>query len=497
MVLTDDDGLHTALRQLKDQGRPLRGTGGDDLHPAIGFNFKLTNMQAALGLGQLQDIEDRMDHVRRMYRAYERGLAGLNGITLLPCRMDAGELPPVGGCAGGGPGRARRPPKGTGGGFPPLLAPDPPPALLPPGRRGLSQQHPAVRPGHLAAVGLLGDRGRRGHRLRPHPRFSGTVSNPETADVFLGFYPLVNDFRAADAPIAPEPRYPLTVHHDTASDIVSLGHVPDRRLVFPPDYPYTSGATPSNLTNFQGLAAECGRLLELGPGDLAVDVGCNDGSLLKALAGTGARVHGIEPTNTADMAEAAGVEVTRDFLDRAVAARLREALGPARLVTATNLLAHVPDFAEVAGGCRDLLAEDGILIVEVQYLWSVIETTGIDSVHHEHSRYYGLKGLRNHLAEQGLEVFRANLIPSHGGSLRVFAARLGSRTVEDSVANLLAAEEARGPLAKQPCRILPAGDGGTAEAGISPSGAWGGRAAGGGVGSGAPGRGPDPLRRPR
>ena len=93
MVLTDDDGLHTALRQLKDQGRPLRGTGGDDMHPVVGFNFKLTNMQAALGLGQLEDIEDRMDHVRRMYRAYERGLKGLNGITLLPCRMDQGELP--------------------------------------------------------------------------------------------------------------------------------------------------------------------------------------------------------------------------------------------------------------------------------------------------------------------------------------------------------------------------------------------------------------------
>ncbi len=272
------------------------------------------------------------------------------------------------------------------------------------------------------------------------------MSNPPASDVFLGFYPLVNDFRDADAPMAPEPRYPLSVRHDRSSDIVSLGQVPDPRLLFPPDYPYTSGATPSNLADFSDLAADCGRLADLGGGDLAVDVGCNDGSLLKALAGAGARVHGVEPTDTADIAEAAGFSVTRAFLDRAVAASLRTTLGSVRAVTATNLLAHVPDFAEVAGGCRDLMADDGILAAEVQYLWSLIETTGIDSIHHEHSRYYGLKGLRHHLAEQGLEVFRAAVVPSHGGSLRVFAARPGTRAVEESVADLLAAEDARGPL---------------------------------------------------
>ena len=93
MVITDDDALHLRLRQLKDQGRSIRGTGGDDPHPIVGYNFKLTNLQAALGLGQLETLDRRMDHVRRMYAAYKGGLEGLNAVRVLPCDTEGGALP--------------------------------------------------------------------------------------------------------------------------------------------------------------------------------------------------------------------------------------------------------------------------------------------------------------------------------------------------------------------------------------------------------------------
>lgn len=93
MVITDDDALHLRLRQLKDQGRSVRGTGGDDPHPIVGYNFKLTNLQAALGLGQLETLDRRMDHVRRMYSAYKGGLEGLNAVRVLPCDTEGGALP--------------------------------------------------------------------------------------------------------------------------------------------------------------------------------------------------------------------------------------------------------------------------------------------------------------------------------------------------------------------------------------------------------------------
>lgn len=93
MILTNDDGLHMRLRELKDQGRPVRGTGGDDVHHAVGYNFKLTNLQAAVGLGQLSALHHRLERQGRTYRLYAEHLAEVKGIGLPGFRLDAGEIP--------------------------------------------------------------------------------------------------------------------------------------------------------------------------------------------------------------------------------------------------------------------------------------------------------------------------------------------------------------------------------------------------------------------
>ncbi|MBX9771775.1 MAG: DegT/DnrJ/EryC1/StrS family aminotransferase [Candidatus Obscuribacterales bacterium] len=93
MVVTNDEQIHQRLRQLKDQGRQYRGTGGDDLHPAIGYNFKLTNLQAAVGLGQMQDIQGRLSKLKSIYAIYQRELNGIEGISLFPFDVEDGESP--------------------------------------------------------------------------------------------------------------------------------------------------------------------------------------------------------------------------------------------------------------------------------------------------------------------------------------------------------------------------------------------------------------------
>ncbi|HHZ75922.1 MAG TPA: DegT/DnrJ/EryC1/StrS family aminotransferase [Rhodospirillales bacterium] len=93
LVTTNDGELHQRLRQLKDQGRPLRGTGGDDPHPTIGYNFKLTNVQAAIGLGQLESLEDRMAHMRHLYELYSYGLGSISQVQLIEFDLKNGELP--------------------------------------------------------------------------------------------------------------------------------------------------------------------------------------------------------------------------------------------------------------------------------------------------------------------------------------------------------------------------------------------------------------------
>lgn len=93
IVVTHDAAVHARLRELKDQGRPIRGTGGNDVHHSVGYNFKLTNVQAAIGLGQLERLHERLERQRRIYRGYSAGLADLDGVRLLPFRVDEGETP--------------------------------------------------------------------------------------------------------------------------------------------------------------------------------------------------------------------------------------------------------------------------------------------------------------------------------------------------------------------------------------------------------------------
>jgi perosamine synthetase len=93
LIATDDDALHQRLRELKDQGRPVRGTGGDDVHASIGYNFKFTNLQAAVGLGQLKDLPRRLDRMTSIHRNYVKGLQGVPGVSVLPFCLEGGEIP--------------------------------------------------------------------------------------------------------------------------------------------------------------------------------------------------------------------------------------------------------------------------------------------------------------------------------------------------------------------------------------------------------------------
>jgi len=93
LVATDDDQLHVRLRELKDQGRPARGTGGDDTHNSIGYNFKFTNLQAAIGLAQLKDLPRRAGRMRSIHKGYRDGLSGVAGISVIPFHIEEGELP--------------------------------------------------------------------------------------------------------------------------------------------------------------------------------------------------------------------------------------------------------------------------------------------------------------------------------------------------------------------------------------------------------------------
>ena len=241
--------------------------------------------------------------------------------------------------------------------------------------------------------------------------------------VFLGFLPPVNRLRrVGDAPDA-EPWYPAELLACPTCHLVQLGYVADPRVLFPPDYPYTSGSTRILRENFAELAAEAIPLLGLAPNDLVVDIGSNDGTLLASFQERGQRVVGIEPTLTAELALARGVPTVRAFFDRASADLVMREHGSARLVTAANVFAHIPDVHAVVDRIEELVAEDGFFVSESHYLRDLVDTLQYDTIYHEHLRYYSLTSLKALLERHAFRVVHAKRIPTHGGSIRVYATK--------------------------------------------------------------------------
>jgi len=221
---------------------------------------------------------------------------------------------------------------------------------------------------------------------------------------------------------------------------MQLGLIVDPAILFPPSYAYTSGTTRILRENFAELEAEATPLLGLKKEDLIVDIGSNDGTLLANFQKAGNRVVGIEPTDVGKTANARGIPTITAFFDSAAVDLVLAKHGRAKVVTATNVFAHIEEIHSIVDALLRLLDDDGVFISESHYWVGLMDTLQYDTIYHEHLRYYSLTSLRNLLAMHGLEVFHARAIPTHGGSIRVYAARKGKRKVQPSVETYLAAE---------------------------------------------------------
>jgi hypothetical protein len=263
---------------------------------------------------------------------------------------------------------------------------------------------------------------------------------PLNAALSLGYMPPVNQMVPIGQAPGQQPWFPTTLLHCRKCELVQLGIAVDPVIIFPPEYPYTSGTTKLLRDNFAELQRESAAMLGLGTRDLVVDIGSNDGTLLSNFMSGGQRVLGIEPTDVGDIANQRGIPTMKRYFGIEVAREVKREHGPAAVVTAANCFAHIEDVHAIVDGIVEMLGPDGVFISESHYLISLLDTLQYDTVYHEHLRYYSLASLKHLLEMHDLEVFHARPIPTHGGSIRVYAARQGTRPVQDSLARMLAAE---------------------------------------------------------
>jgi SAM-dependent methyltransferase len=196
--------------------------------------------------------------------------------------------------------------------------------------------------------------------------------------------------------------------------LAQLSVIVEPDIVFPPDYPYSSGNSQALHDNFADLASR----VKVKPDDLVVDIGANDGTLLSKF--DGCRTVGVEPTCQAEKIQG---QSYRQFFSEKLAERIVEQHGRASVITACNVLAHVEDLDDVMRGIAKLLAPDGILIAENHDLASVVDGGQWDTVYHEHLRFFDPHSFNALLERHGFGTAGIRKIDTHGGSFRTIAAR--------------------------------------------------------------------------
>src|SRR5262249_16153956 len=162
-------------------------------------------------------------------------------------------------------------------------------------------------------------------------------------------------------------------------------------IIFPPEYPYTSGTTKLLRDNFAELYSEASAMLKLTPQDLVIDIGSNDGTLLSNFKNH--RILGIEPTEVGKIANTPALPTPMRYFTAAVGAEVKREHGPARVVTAANCFAHIEDVHSIVEGIIDLIGPDGVFISESHYLIGLLDRLQYDTVYHEHLRYYSVASL--------------------------------------------------------------------------------------------------------
>lgn len=262
----------------------------------------------------------------------------------------------------------------------------------------------------------------------------------------LGTAPPSNAYLREPALHAPERWYPLRVLVCESCWLVQTEDFAAADALFDADYAYFSSFSSSWLAHAQAYVDDMAKRLSLGAHSQVVEVAANDGYLLQYVAGRGIPCLGVEPTaSTAAAARARGIEVVEQFFGVALARTLVADGRAADLTVANNVLAHVPDINDFVAGFAVLLKPQGVATFEFPHLLQLVQQCQFDTLYHEHFSYLSLTAVQRIFAANGLAVTDVQELPTHGGSLRVFAQRSeASAQVHDRVAQLLARETAAG-----------------------------------------------------
>ncbi len=260
----------------------------------------------------------------------------------------------------------------------------------------------------------------------------------------LGEQALANKFLTPDEIGDAEPSFPLRVARCPECTHLQLAELVPPSAMFE-DYLYVSSASDTLRAHLHELADYVTDRRGLAEGDLVVDIGANDATLLQGFARHGVRTLAVDPAvNLAERTAGSGIDRYTGFFNAASAREIVERWGQAAVITATNTFPHIPDLHDFMTGIDTALAPGGAFVIEAHYLLDILEQLAFDTVYHEHVSYWALGPMQRLFAEHGMHVTSAERLPVHHGQLRVIVQRQGEATADETVEGVLAQEQEHG-----------------------------------------------------
>ena len=258
--------------------------------------------------------------------------------------------------------------------------------------------------------------------------------------ISLGFLPTVNDYQSIKLKKEEKTFFPTELMFSKSSNLAQLNTIVNKKILFPKEYPYTSSTTKILKDNFIELYNESSKLLDLKKEDLIIDIGSNDGNLLSNFKNKH-RVLGVTPELIGKLAIKKGIDTIIKYFDNSTTNFILNKYGKAKLITATNVFAHIDDVKNFIKNINRILDKNGVFVSESHYFVELIKTLQYDTIYHEHMRYYSLTSLNYLFKKYNLKIFYAKNVPTHGGSIRVYVSRNKKKKIDSSVQKILKYEK--------------------------------------------------------
>ena len=257
----------------------------------------------------------------------------------------------------------------------------------------------------------------------------------------LGNTALANSFLKKGDLKKQEDKFPLIVCFCQNCGLSQLTHVVNPEILFR-DYVYFSSGMPVLPQHFKDYADEVVKRFVTTNKDLVVELGSNDGILLKAIKEQGARILGVDPAvNIAKVANARGIETIPEFFSLEVAKKIKKKYGNTKVIIGNNVVAHIDNHLDLVRAVKYLLSDDGVFIFEAPYLVDMFENLTFDTIYHEHLSYLSLKPLSKMFEKFGMEIFDAKIFPVQGNSLRTYVGKKGMYKISPNVRRLIQKEQ--------------------------------------------------------